>query len=136
MKVTVALVDDQPVFRRGLQVLLGLEPDLEVVGAAATAAEARALARLSPALMVIDVTLADANGIDLAREVMALSPRTHVLILTMHTDESILAEAVHAGLPGFALKSQPLDELMCAIRAVARGDTYRPARYAHLVAVT
>jgi len=135
MKWTVALVDDQPLFRRGLQVLLGLEPDLEVLGAAATAAEARALATMRPSLMVIDVTLEDANGIDLAREIMALSPKTHVLILTMHTHESVLAAAVDAGIPGFALKSQPLDELMCAIRAVARGDTYRPARYRHLVAV-
>jgi two-component system response regulator NreC len=135
MKVTVALVDDQPLFRRGLQVLLGLEPDLEVVGAAATAAEARALAIMRPALMIIDVTLEDANGIDLAMDVMALSPRTRVLILTMHTDESVLAEALQAGIPGFALKSQPLDELMGAIRAVARGDTYRPARRAHLQAV-
>jgi DNA-binding NarL/FixJ family response regulator len=135
MRWTVALVDDQPLFRHGLQVLLGLEPDLVVVGEAGTAAEARALAAKSPTLMVIDVTLADTNGIALAKEVMALSPRTRVLILTMHTDDVILAAAIDAGIPGFALKSQPLDELMCAIRAVARGDTYRPARYGHLVAV-
>ncbi|HVU50388.1 MAG TPA: response regulator transcription factor [Polyangia bacterium] len=135
MKWTVALVEDQPLFRQGLQVILGLEPDLVVVGAAATGAEARALAAGRPCMMVIDVGLEDVNGIELAKEIMALSPRTHILILTMHTDEAILARAVAAGVAGFALKSQPLDELMGAIRAVARGDTYRPARYAHLAAV-
>ena len=134
MRWTVALVDDQPLFRQGLEMLLGLEPDLEVVGAAGTAVEARALAAKRPSMMVIDFVLADANGVDLAQEVTALSPKTGVLMLTAHTSESVVAEIIDAGIAGIALKTQPLDELMGAIRAVARGDTYRPARYAHLAA--
>jgi DNA-binding NarL/FixJ family response regulator len=134
MKWTVVLVDDQPLFRQGLEMLLGLEPDLEVVGAAGTAAEARALAAKRPTMMVIDFMLGDASGIDLALEVTVLSPRTRVLMLTAHTSESVIAEIIDAGIAGIALKTQPLDELMGAIRAVARGDTYRPARYAHLAA--
>jgi DNA-binding NarL/FixJ family response regulator len=134
MRWTIALADEQPLFRHGLELLLGFEPDLEIVGEAATAAEARALAARKPSLLIIDVTLGDANGIRVAKDVMALSPRTRVLVLTTNTDESLLAQAIDAGIAGFAFKTQSLDELMAAIRAVARGGTYLPARYAHLAA--
>jgi DNA-binding NarL/FixJ family response regulator len=133
-KWTVALVDGAPLFCYGLEIVLRLEPDLEVVGAAGTAAQARVLVAKKPSLIILDVTLADASGVDLAREIMIASPTTRVLILTGHTDERVLAEVLDAGVDGLALKTQPLDELLGAIRGVARGDTYRPACYAHLAA--
>jgi DNA-binding NarL/FixJ family response regulator len=100
------LVDDQPLFRQGLKLVLGFEPDLEVVGAAGTAAEAGRFAASAPSLMIIDVTLDDTDGVALAREIMALSPTTRVLILTIHSEEGLVSEVLGAGIAGIAFKSQ------------------------------
>lgn len=131
---TVALVDDHPVFREGLRTLLAGEPGLEVVGEAADARGACAIANTAkPAVIVIDVALPDGDGIAATQEILRNSPRTRVLALTMHTGEFFVSRAFSAGVSGYAIKTQAPEEIVSAICAVARGETYVPARFSHLV---
>ena len=132
---TVALVDDHPVFREGLRTLLSGEPGLEVVGEAADARGACAIANSAkPSVIVTDVALPDGDGIAATHEILRQSPRTRVLALTMHTGEFFVSRAFSAGVSGYAIKTQAPEEIVSAVCAVARGETYVPARFSHLVA--
>jgi len=134
MSSTVALVDDHPVFREGLRHLLSSEPGLEVVGEAGDARGACALANTAkPSVIVIDVALPDGDGIAATQEILRNSPRTRVLALTMHTGEFFVSRAFSAGVSGYAIKTQAPEEIVGAVCAVARGETYVPARFSHLV---
>jgi len=134
MSSTVALVDDHPVFREGLRHLLANEPGLEVVGEAGDARGACAIANTAkPAVIVIDVALPDGDGIAATQEILRHSPRTRVLALTMHTGEFFVSRAFSAGVGGYAIKTQAPEEIIGAVCAVARGETYVPPRFSHLV---
>jgi two-component system response regulator NreC len=134
MSATVALVDDHPVFRQGLRMLLAAEPGLEVIGEAADARGASAIAASSkPSVLVIDLALPDGDGIAAAQEFLKHSPHTRVMALTMHTGEFFISRAFSAGVSGYAVKTQPPEEIVGAVHAVARGETYVPARFSHLV---
>lgn len=131
---TIALIDDHPVFRQGLRALLANEPALEVVGEAADARGACAIANSAkPSVIVIDVALPDGDGIAATQEILRQSPRTRVLALTMHTGEFFVSRAFSAGVSGYAIKTQAAEEIVGAVCAVARGETYVPARFSHLV---
>jgi two-component system response regulator NreC len=135
MTLTVALVDDHPVFREGLRTLLTSESDIEVVGEAADSRQAYELAATKkPAVIVIDVTLPDGDGIAATHEILRQSPRARVLMLTMHTSEFFVSRAFSAGVTGYALKNQTSDEILDAIRTVGRGDTYLAPRFSNLFA--
>ncbi|MCF6420626.1 response regulator, partial [Amycolatopsis tucumanensis] len=96
--ITVFLVDDHEVVRRGVADLLGTEPELEVVGEATTAAQAMArIPALKPDVAVLDVRLPDGNGIELCRELRSRIPELNVLILTSYTDEEAMLNAILAG---------------------------------------
>jgi DNA-binding NarL/FixJ family response regulator len=134
MSSTVALIDDHPVFREGLRHLLASEPGLEVVGEAGDARGACAIANSAkPSVIVIDVALPDGDGIAATQEILRYSPRTRVLALTMHTGEFFVSRAFSAGVSGYAIKTQAPEEIVGAVCAVARGETYVPARFSHLV---
>jgi two-component system, NarL family, response regulator NreC len=134
MSSTVALIDDHPVFREGLRHLLAGEPGLEVVGEAGDARGACAIANSAkPSVIVIDVALPDGDGIAATQEILRYSPRTRVLALTMHTGEFFVSRAFSAGVSGYAIKTQAPEEIVGAVCAVARGETYVPARFSHLV---
>jgi DNA-binding NarL/FixJ family response regulator len=134
MSSTIALVDDHPVFREGLRHLLAGEPGLEVVGEAGDARGACAIANSAkPSVIVIDVALPDGDGIAATQEILRHSPRTRVLALTMHTGEFFVSRAFSAGVSGYAIKTQAPEEIVNAVCAVARGETYVPARFSHLV---
>jgi two-component system response regulator NreC len=135
MTLTVGLVDDHPVFREGLRTLLTGESDIEVVGEAADSRQAYDLAaNKKPAVIVIDVTLPDGDGIAATHEILRQSPRARVLMLTMHTSEFFVSRAFSAGVTGYALKNQTADEILDAIRTVGRGDTYLAPRFSNLFA--
>jgi DNA-binding NarL/FixJ family response regulator len=122
---TVLLVDDHPVFRHGLRELLRLEAGLEIVGEAAAAGDAIEMARaIRPSVAVIDLVLSDGDGIGLAQEIARDVPGTRVLVLSMHASEFFVSRAFSAGASGYALKSQPANEVVRAVRAVAEGETY------------
>ena len=124
-KIRLLVADDHPVVRAGLRMLLGTQPDMEVVGEAvdgATAVE-RAL-ELRPDVVVMDITMRGTNGLAATREIVKRIPQTKVLILTMHDSEEYLRQTLEAGATDYVLKQTADTELAVAIRAVQRGEIY------------
>ncbi|WP_418960910.1 response regulator [Streptomyces tritici] len=131
----VFLVDDHEVVRRGLHDLIDDEPDMEVVGEAATAEQA--LARgpaLRPDVAVLDVRLPDGNGISVCRELRSRMPELACLMLTSFDDEDALLDAIMAGAAGYVLKQINGSDLVSAVRTVAAGQSMLdPATTARLM---
>ncbi|MBN1399606.1 MAG: response regulator transcription factor [Anaerolineae bacterium] len=125
MTIRILIADDHGVLRAGLRALLGTERDLEVVGEAADGDEAIRMAEeLHPDVVLMDVSMPGEGGIAATRRLIARRLGVRVLILTIHEDESLLHEAIRAGAAGYILKRAVEQELMSAIRAVARGEIY------------
>jgi two-component system response regulator NreC len=125
MPIRILIADDHGVLRAGLRALLSGERDLEVVGEAADGDEAiRAAMELRPDVVLMDVSMSGESGIAATRRLTALRLGARVLILTIHEDESLLREALRAGAAGYILKRAVEQELMSAIRAIARGEMY------------
>ncbi len=119
----LVLADDHAVFREGLRAVLSVEPGMEVVGEAATGAEAVALAtELQPDVVVMDLKMPVLNGIEATRQVVAASPHIAVLVLTMFEDDESVFAAMRAGARGYLLKEGSPDEIGVAVRAVSRGE--------------
>ncbi|MFJ8820935.1 response regulator [Streptomyces sp. NPDC102467] len=133
--IRILLLDDHEVVRRGLRDLLGAEPDMEVVGEAATAAQA--LARgpaLRPDVAVLDVRLPDGDGITICRELRGLLPELSCLMLTSFDDDDALLDAIMAGAAGYVLKQIKGSDLVSAVRTVASGQSMLdPATTARLM---
>lgn len=125
VKHRIFLVDDHPVTREGVRVLIDQEPDLVVCGQADSAPAAlQLIQRLKPDLAVVDITLKTTSGIELMKNVKALLPDLPVLIMSMH-DESLYAErALRAGAKGYVMKHEASDRILVAIRSVIAGDLY------------
>ncbi|WP_347954405.1 response regulator transcription factor [Gordonia aichiensis] len=123
-KYRVFLVDDHELVRRGLRDLLSTSDDLEVVGEAATVAEAEVgIGATSPDVAVLDVRLPDGNGVELCRSVRARQPSVHCLMLTSYADDDALLAAVLAGASGFVLKQILGHNLIAAVRTVGAGGS-------------
>ncbi len=124
-KIRVLLADDHAVLRAGLRLLLNSQDDMEVVGEAATGAQAVAQARqLHPDIVLLDITMSGADGLEAVRDIKADNPDTKVLALTMHDDESYLRYVLEAGGAGYVLKRSADTELLSAIRVVHQGGTF------------
>jgi DNA-binding NarL/FixJ family response regulator len=121
--IHLLLADDHAHFRAGIRALLLTEPEVEVVGEAATGAEAvdRAAA-LQPDVVVMDVNMPGLNGIEATRRIVASSPHIAVLVLSMFEDDDSVFAALQAGARGYLLKGAPKAEVMRAIRAVVSGE--------------
>ena len=123
MTVRVVLVDDQPLVRSGLRVLMADHPELEVVGEAATGAEAvRLVADLDPDVVVMDIRMPGMDGIEATRLITAGPATTRVLVLTTFDEDDHVYGALRAGASGFVVKDMALDDILAAIRVVAAGD--------------
>ncbi|MCL4302879.1 MAG: response regulator transcription factor [Anaerolineae bacterium] len=121
--IRLLLVDDHKVVRLGLRALLETEPDIEVAGEAATAAEAIQMAgQLRPDLILMDIRLPDQSGIAACRRIRQQWPEIQVLMLTSFADEELVLEAISAGAAGYVLKQLDTNELVNAVRAIGRGD--------------
>ena len=124
MPLRVILADDHHMVRQGCRVLLERE-GLDVVGEAAEGREAVELAKaLAPDVVVLDLSMPGLNGLDAAREILQVCPRTQIVLLTMHAEEYQILAAVRAGIRGYVAKTRAAGELVAAIRQVAAGSTY------------
>jgi DNA-binding NarL/FixJ family response regulator len=124
MGVRILLADDHPVFRQGLRALLEREK-FDVVGEASDGLEAIAAAeRLQPQVVVIDLAMPALNGIDAVREIVKRVPRAKAVLLTMHTEEHHVLEALRAGAKACVSKSQAAEHLLQAIKDVCAGGVY------------
>lgn len=123
MKILVC--DDQAVIRDGLELLLKLERDVEVVGTAADGSEALGIiARSNPDLVLMDLKMPGMNGIEATRQIRAHFPNVRVLVLTTYDDEQWVLDAIRAGAAGYLLKDTPREEIMKAIRGTLGGKTF------------
>ena len=120
----ILLADDHQIVREGLRALLE-RAGHEVVGEAADGHEACKMARtLNPDIAVIDISMPLLNGLDAVREIRSLSPDIKSIVLTMYPDKAYVLQALKVGAKGFVLKSQAADDLLRALREVARGEVY------------
>jgi two-component system, NarL family, response regulator DevR len=121
--IDVLLIDDHPVVREGLVSLLSQYSDIRVVGQSDGAATALATAAaLQPNVILLDIRLDDANGLDLARQLRHSQPDSRIIILTSYDDENYLLEAARIGVHGYLLKNASAEVLADAIRAVHAGQ--------------
>jgi DNA-binding NarL/FixJ family response regulator len=122
--IRVVIVDDHALFRRGLDLVLSEEPDIEIVGEAGDGVEAVTRTQeLLPDIVLMDVRMPRATGIDAARAIRDTLPDTKVIMLTVSEDEDDLYEAVKAGANGYLLKEVAIEEVADAVRSVARGHS-------------
>lgn len=125
MPIRILISDDHKLMQRGIATLLQAEPDMMVVGVASDTEKALRLAHeLRPDIVLMDISMPGAGGIEATRRLTQGVPGVRVLVLTVHEDESILREALAAGAAGYIVKRAAESELLDAIRAVARGDAY------------
>jgi DNA-binding NarL/FixJ family response regulator len=123
-KITVLLVDDHTLVRRGFRRMLEDESDMEVVGEAGDGEESIKLAKeLHPQVVVMDCALPGMNGLEATRRIVQASPNISVLMLSMHTENTWVRQAIDAGAKGYVLKNALDLELGTAIRRVAAGET-------------
>jgi DNA-binding NarL/FixJ family response regulator len=124
-KIRIVLADDHSVVRQGFRRILDSQDDMEIVGEASNGREALEVAtKLTPDVVVMDVAMPELNGIEAARRMGEASPRTRVLALSMHKDAVYVREILRAGARGYLLKDAIDDDLIAAVRAVARGEAY------------
>ena len=124
-QIRVALVDDHPVVLAGVGALLRTATEIILVGEAATGhAALRMIADTAPDVAVIDISLPDMNGVELAARLAEASPAVRVLALSVHEDRAYVQQLLQAGARGYLLKRSAAEELVRAVRVVAAGDMY------------
>src|SRR3954453_10724323 len=121
--VPVVVVDDQELFRRGLTMLLGVEPGVEVVGEAGDGIEGTALAeRTAPDVVLLDIRMPKRSGIEACLAIKEAVPTAKIVMLTVSDEEADLYEAVKSGAAGYLLKDSSIEEVAQAVRVVADGQ--------------
>lgn len=124
-RTTIVLAEDHLIVREGLRALLSSQPDFVVVGEVASGAEvAQAVERLRPNVLVLDIALPDASGLEVTREIAQRAPKTRVVILSMHAAEGFVHEALHNGAAAYVVKDAAGAELVRAIHEVVAGRRY------------
>ena len=122
--IRVLVADDHPVVREGFSAIVDVEDDIEVVGQAADGLQAVQLARdLQPDVVLMDLVMPNLDGVDAIQQIRTELPDTHVLILTTYADDQHIMAGIQAGARGYLLKDALPDELVGAIRIVARGGS-------------
>lgn len=123
--IRILLADDHAIMRDGLRALLDRQADLEVVAEAADGRECIRLAdEYAPDVVMMDVAMPNMNGIEAARRVLSAHPSIGIVMLSMHRDESYVLQSLRAGAKGYLLKDSPQEDVLEAIRAVARGRSF------------
>ena len=134
MKLRVLVTDDHKIIREGLQALIDKQPDMEVVGDAETGREAVKLAKkLTPHVVVMDVSMPDLNGVEATRQILKNQPDVKIVALSMYSDRRFVCEMFKAGAHGYMLKDCAFDELSRAIDAVTNNRRYLSPAIADVV---
>jgi two-component system, NarL family, response regulator NreC len=134
MAIKVLLADDHEIFRDGLRTLIEKEAGMEVVAEAENGRKIIKLAeKLSPDVIVMDITMPDLNGIEATRRIIAGKPHVKVIALSMHSDRRFVLGMLEAGAAGYLLKDCAFGELANAIRQVAAGNSYLSPKIADVV---
>jgi two-component system response regulator NreC len=134
MPIRILLADDHTVVREGLRVLLEQQQDFVVVGEAADGRECVQLAEEhSPDVIVMDVAMPVMNGIEATRRITASHPEIHILILSMHNDESYVLQSLRAGARGYLLKDSPRADVIEAVHTAAAGRPYLSRKVSRLL---
>jgi DNA-binding NarL/FixJ family response regulator len=129
-KQRILIVEDHTLLRAGLRALLTQEADIEIVGEADNGHDAvNMIAKLSPQLVLMDISMPGMNGIEAIRDIKRRYPETRVLVLTIHKTEEYIHESLRAGADGYILKDATHDELRVAVRSVLNGKTYLSPEY-------
>lgn len=124
-KTRILIADDHAIVREGIRMILDSQDDFDVVGEAQNGAEAVRLARdLHPMVVVLDISMPKMTGIEAIQVIKQALPKTHVLILTMHEEESYVFQLLRLGAAGYVLKRAAATDLVEAVRAAARGEAF------------
>ncbi len=124
-QLRVFLADDHQMFLQGLQVMLGREPDMEIIGHASNGQEVvEQVRKIHPEVLVLDITMPGLNGVEVCRQLCRDAVHPAILILSVHNDEEYIAQAITAGAAGYLLKEAAAEDLTQAIRKVAQGQFY------------
>jgi DNA-binding NarL/FixJ family response regulator len=123
--IRVLIADDHNIVREGLLAVLGSEPDMEVVGEAATGEEVvERAAELRPGVILMDLQMPGVNGIEATRRILEINPEIGIVVLTMFEDDDSVFSAMRAGARGYVLKGAPPSEILKVLRAVAAGEAH------------
>jgi two-component system, NarL family, response regulator NreC len=124
-RIRILLADDHAVVRQGFKMILQAQPDMEIVAEAGNGREAVDLTgKFKPDVVVMDVAMPELNGIEATRRISGAEPHVRVVALSMHKDSVYVREVLRAGARGYLLKDSGADDLVSAVRAVARGEGY------------
>jgi len=134
MSIRILLADDHGIIRQGLHSLLEKQPDIEVVAEAEDGRKALELVqKLSPDIVIMDITMPNLNGVDAARLITCQSTKVKVIALSIHSNRRFVSDMLKAGASGYILKECLFDELIQAIRIVAAGNIYLSPRITDVV---
>lgn len=132
--IRIVIADDHEIVRQGVRNLIESEPDFELCGEATIGRDAVDLvARHQPDVAILDISMPGLNGIEATRQILKFSPRTRVLMFTMHDAEQLVLEVFNAGAHGYLLKSDAGRHLVTAIRTVASGSRYFSSRLSEVI---
>ena len=124
-KISLILADDHAVVRSGIRMLLEAQPDIEIVAEAESGRQAvEQVRQLRPDVVLMDIQMPELNGIEATKQIKKMVPGTAVLALTMYEDDQYFFEMLHAGASGYVPKRAAPDDLVTAIRTVARGEIF------------
>ncbi len=131
---TLLIVDDHPLFREGLKAIIGREPGFEVVGEAGSGSQAiQLIEKLKPDLALVDMSLPDQSGIQLTRQIKECSPKTCIMIVSMHSKVDYIVRAFQAGARGYVVKESASNRLMLGIESVLKGEYFMDSAVSHTV---
>ncbi|MDI1241006.1 MAG: response regulator transcription factor [bacterium] len=124
-KIRILIAEDHQTVREGIKLLVSSQPDMEVIGEAGDGEEAIELTKtLLPELLLMDVSMPRMNGLKATKKLRSITPDLRILTLTRHTDDGYLRQLIAAGSDGYVLKQSAPDQLITAIRTVARGEAF------------